>query len=604
MSNENQENNEQLKISDKQRLQEESKQTSENLLVDTRDKIDQKKNINDKTVAQKAVDQLFPNLMIFDFQPEQAPVKVENKSVDKTNGQTEKNSSADAVIGKPNEAIEFKRGDKSCFLILDEEGKLKQFNDPNGDKIVRREDGCYYRESLIYPNGEKLEDFTVDPATRAVKMTYKVPKDENDNTKGNDFARRTIEPSGTEITSYDCKSIDKFDKSEYSLRTTRDGTTKTVDVEKDGKVLQTLKYEKDEKSGFDKLVRFEGPNGVYELTKTGWQKNGESVNSVKADSNGAVKVIENSSAARYLPNGTKVESDTDNPPKLRTINTTDKTEIKVSTNGVETQTNYDELYQPYSAPTGKRYLDSITVTNDKTTNTVTYDQEGNPQSLNGSRLKKVGDTFVNEQGETVALEFKSESGVLISLKSATDAEKYRCGDNPFEHRTLIQEMPENYEKLLKERLDMCSNFNYFANYFGTMYLIYNNTKDGGAWDDKQYGGQYQRWGNVAWGMYASETEMPYSSSVWYNGAVKVWLNTKSKDSTWGNPMDWRPSDWFYDSNKTYGQNPADAELIRIGYEQREKQKEIESKQKAEAANRREREVYQPVRPTFSPHPTF
>jgi hypothetical protein len=130
------------------------------------------------------------------------------------------------------------------------------------------------------------------------------------------------------------------------------------------------------------------------------------------------------------------------------------------------------------------------------------------------------------------------------------------------HRAVVQEMPSNWKQLLAERTEEARNHPYeFFNITDALSFIKEKTEDKGDWDDKQKGGQFQAWGNVAWGVYASEMGFSYDQSIWYNGLAKN-LNGKT-NADWGSPLDILNP---FAGETTYGQNPADAELIKRGYQ--------------------------------------
>ncbi len=605
---------------------EQESKCSKKLLDDSNDSKNQKSSDNNSQ-AQQTVDALFGNLTITDTNSEQ-----ETKNVQRP-------------VGKPYEIISSSIGDNKILLKLDKDGMPAQITDRNGEKFVKRADNQWYRESMLYPNGEKLDRVYVDPATKDISITYNIPKNENQESDGSTLVRRTIKSDGKEVTQYDInpgaeidtkpdtkfdtkfdtKTYTESDTAKFTTITTREGNKKTIEVETDGKTLQTLTFEKDEKTGFDQLVKFVAPdNSVYEKTGKSWSKDGRPVDgTLKADNNGAVKLTynkgyveqnpdkANATAARFLPNGTRIESDTDCPPKMRTIFAKNGTKIEVSTNGVEVNSVVTEDGVPMNVPSGKRFIDSVKVTqSDGTYSKVSYNQSGDPVTLNDSPLQKINNVWVDGAGKPV-LQLQTSDGP-VDLNHAKQAERYRSGDNDLEQRPLIQELPDNYQQLLAARLYESSFYNYSSvldlgnpagpQRLSTLAFIYKKTHDSGEWDDKQQGGQYQRWGNVAWGMYADKCGIPYNDAIWYNGLAKA--GNGKRESEWGSPTDWNPLDNWYDSGKTYGQNPADARLIKFGYEQLEKQMAEEMRIREEQLRANERDLYQPRRQTYSVHPTF
>ncbi|CAN5155806.1 hypothetical protein BH11CYA1_BH11CYA1_07390 [soil metagenome] len=369
-------------------------------------------------------------------------------------------------------------------LTLDANCQPIKFNDRNDDKIEVRADGKWYRTNIINPAGEQLADFKADEQGN-ISITYQMPKDENDASKGKDYVQRQIRPDGSELTSYDTGTDNgKFTTAASSTLSTFEGTTKTMAVmNAKGETVQSLKFNGDD------LVQFIAPDKTrFEATfdnagkVNGWQKFSETnvampfkgdAHSVKANSNGEVIVR-------------------------------------------------DELLK------------------DK------------PEQDNGHKYA----TRFLPDGSKITSSCKSNDGSRVIVDS-TD-----CKIDEEPHRAIVQEMPSNWKELLAERTAEAKDHPYeFLNITDALSFIKEKTQDSGDWDDKQKGGQFQAWGNVAWGVYASEMGFSYDRSIWYNGLAKN-LNGKTNEE-WGSPLDILNP---FASESTYGQNPADAELIKRGYE--------------------------------------
>lgn len=483
-------------------------------------------------------------------------------------------------VGQPNETIEMRSGEKVSRLQLDGNGKPKQFNDQNGDTIVRKEDGKWYRQNVMNRDGELLHDFSVDE-NKNVNITYKVQKDENDAGAGYDYVRKQVRTDGTEQASYKTnikKGEDPdFSKPDVVTLTTREGNTKTITALKpDGQPLQSLKYEG------DNLVAFNAPGGtrfqrVEEGGKQVWKKSEASGEvstfdgTVKSDSNGSVIVRDSSLAGknsdqfarRYLANGTQVNSDDGTPPKIRTVTTAEGLLIQTTNGEGGKQTTF-------RYPTGQEVNikyngGKITQVSGSTANGAIDMslKDGQWVSSDNRAIKDVrieGDQIVIESGD----------GKSQYIDSRAKVNSLEAGETPpfkdSEHRTLVQELPENWEQLLKERTDEAAKHPFFSTKdpisWTSLKWLYDrtNTNDG-DWDDKQKGGQYQQWGNFAWGCYASAMGLDYDNGIWLNGIVKKW-NGASKDE-WGKPWDMDGID--LEKGKAYGQNPADARHIKEGY---------------------------------------
>lgn len=159
-------------------------------------------------------------------------------------------------------------------------------------------------------------------------------------------------------------------------------------------------------------------------------------------------------------------------------------------------------------------------------------------------------------GSKITSSCKSDDG----SRDIVDGSECKLEREP--HRAVVQEMPSNWKQLLAERTEEARNHPYeFFNITDALSFIKEKTEDKGDWDDKQKGGQFQAWGNVAWGVYASEMGFSYDQSIWYNGLAKN-LNGKT-NGEWGSPLDILNP---FAGESTYGQNPADAELIKRGYQ--------------------------------------
>ncbi len=415
----------------------------------------------------------------------------------------------DKPIGKPNEVIEYKSGDKTEKLELDDSGMPKKFTDRSGETIEKDKDGNWIKIGILSPKGEPLENFSVD-AEHNISITYRVAVDENKTDAGNNFVKRVIKPDGTEETSYSTSGDNKVSSPDYQTRLTRDGEYKSLDAIKDGKVIQSAKFKGDD------LVSFAAPDKTkYDLVGSEggkyWQKTSPDgtvtkvAGNVKVDNDGTA-FVENKNETtkefqtqRFLANGTRINSPID--ASSRTITTAE-----------------GEVFKRDSS---------------------------NPKVPTFTKTTADGNVVTITQSE---------------LKNSTEK---------LERRAIRQELPENWQELLKERLSIADN-PLFSQDGPTAAagkgLLYEYTVDGGAWDDKAKGSQFQAWGNVAWGMYAAQMNMPYKDALWWNGAVKTANGKNAGHPEWGSPIDWYTHPHSKE-RQTYGQNPADADLIKVGYEQ-------------------------------------
>jgi hypothetical protein len=452
-------------------------------------------------------------------------------------------------------------------LELDKDGQPAKYKDSLGETYVKR-DGAWYRHGLLSPEGERVEDVKLDKEGN-LNITYKVPEDDANPNSKTDSVTRQIRPDGTESTLY---------PNSKTLTSRESDGTKVVTVlqkeEIEGGVckapLQTVKFAVVDQSKPPQCVYFQdAQNNTYEMDRNTkeWTKKDASGNKdenwqgkVTADSDGCACVFNNNLAGteqaslRYFPDGTVANA---KDSKNRTLTLTDGTTIQNSSgNTLESST------MTAKRPDGS--TTKIDFDRDGNATQVSYTKDGqtqifhrqDPTGINGVPMRSRDAVWFDADGRQVNIDDKTvlsaPNGKQVNLAQMGTPEQFTsAGNNPIEYRPLIQEVPENYESLLQARLKECrdnaGNWN-----------MYKKTHDGGEWDDKQAGGQYQAWGNAAWGMYANEMGYEFANANAAVGMYKI-LSGKSR-------IDWAASD-------TLGQNPADYELTKRGYELRERQRQ-------------------------------
>lgn len=169
----------------------------------------------------------------------------ENRGISKSDldAKVSRNKAEQLPIGEPNTEIIIQKGDRQPeSILLDENGKPKQYTDAMGEKYVKRGDD-WYRYSLVNPDGDKLEHFHVDQQGNIV-ITYKIPKNDARESDGYDFVKRSVLADGSEFTIYDTNSNNKpdFDKPNSVTKTTREGDTKVIQVINGDQPMQTVKF--------------------------------------------------------------------------------------------------------------------------------------------------------------------------------------------------------------------------------------------------------------------------------------------------------------------------------------------------------------------------
>lgn len=472
-----------------------------------------------------------------------------NKGISKSDldARVSQNKEEQLPIGTRSGKIEIQKGDQTETLLLDENGKPKQYTDAMGETYVRRAEG-WYRYSLVSPDGDRLENFHVDHQGN-VDITYKIQKNDAKAEDGYDFVKRQVLADGSEITMYDTDSNNEpdFDKPNSVTKTTREGDAKVIEVMNGDQPVQTVKFKVVDEDEPPQLVYFEDPDkNVYVREGKAWTKNGAAWDGkVTAESDGGALVLNgkpDKTSQRFLPDGTRVDAvDKDH----RTVKLTDGTTIKndISSDGTAVMTTTKpngSVIQVKFNRCGQSYE-------------VAYSQDGQTSVF----TKGADGQWLSSEKQPVSIEDKTKlaapNGEVVYLDADGTPEKFTsAGANVIEHRTFVPEVPENYEKLLQARLTQSKEDPGYLS-------LYSKTKDGGSWDDKQSGGQYQTWGNVAWGMYAEEMGFDHEDANKWVGWYK-YLNSKS------NP-EWKD---------TYGQNPADYKLTKAGYELRQRQKRSNS----------------------------
>ncbi|MGD9681899.1 MAG: hypothetical protein AB7W16_12010, partial [Candidatus Obscuribacterales bacterium] len=411
----------------------------------------------------------------------------------------------------------------------------------NGDTIVREKDGIWIRKNIM---GSEKVDLSVDK-DGSVKITYHVDRNENDPSEGHRDVTRSIRRDGSVVTDYP-----------GGVRTTthRDGDRSTVKVEHKGRETQTLQYKGSQ------LVDFTTSDGTrYHLTgkdgsgKEQWTKTGrdgkvERFNGhIKPDSDGHVKIYNDNArgtdhyVVRHLGDGTTIRSD--ETGKIRITKTADGLTI-------EDRRNEDgTMKRSLTYPDGAGHID------------VAFDKDGKPVSAKG----KIGGREVDyttdpadTSGATRVASIESRKGndsIFITDRDGkvrkvdgkgVESEHQNRRSAPqgrdLESQTLVQEVPPGAEKLLEERGKFLRHMGMPPLYFAALKMIYDLCKDGGAWDFKQMGGQYQKFGNFAYGFYTKALGMSDAWANRYPGWYKVHQGKSNPDwasTHFQNPADYR-----------------------------------------------------------------
>ncbi|CAN5664464.1 hypothetical protein BH10CYA1_BH10CYA1_52020 [soil metagenome] len=538
-------------------------------------------------------------------------------------------------IGKPGEVIETKVGDKSTRLELDENGYAKRFVDVNGDQIQKSEDGTWTRSNIMTPT-EKLASFSVDK-DKNVSITYMVPKDDS-------IPVKDVDPKDTEKVTREIKSngtISTNYPDGRSTLSTPDGDSTKVEVKNGSQTVQTLVYHGNDLIEFDapngvkysRQMNQEEANGPQHWTKPtadgktvdvknlNAEGNPDPTAPVKADDNGSVIVrdsseAQNNYAHRYLNNGVQVYSDRNGSERV--IQTPDGLTLK-ETSSVESKKLNQREYT---------YANGRVVT-------VSFDSSESPISIsdnNGLNLSRqdssqpwhdaAGNTGVSEvvsqksndsirivssDGSTTLIDGRGESSTLKSSDAVpsgknleercvvdqipTDAESKLAKDiektSQWEIQTIKSDDWTSGVPVTKESLKGMTGLYTGLWAFGlhdsiSLGALKEATKDGGEFDIKQKGGQFQKYGNFQWGVYAASMNLPPDVAIKMCGIYK---NSEGKsNSSWGEVSD-------LTANKPgkypYGQNPNDAEAIQEGYKYYKEhfQQAVEEKRKTEAIRR-------------------
>jgi len=450
----------------------------------------------------------------------------------------------DSSISNPdkrNATETFKSGDTKASLEYDEKGQPKRFTDYNGDTIVREKDGTWTRKNIM---GSEKVDLKVDK-DGSVKITYKVDKDENDPSKGHSDVTRSIRRDGSVVTDYP-----------NGVRTTMNGNgdNRIVKVEHNGKVTQTLKYKGDQivdlttSDGANYHLTGKDRNGKEHWTRISSDGKAEKFSGhVKVDRDGHVKIYNENARGtdhyvmRHFGDGTTVQSDE-----------TGKVRITKTANGLTIRDQKSEdgsLKRTMTYPDGRGRLE------------VSFDENGKAVSVKG----KIGDREINyttdpadKSGASKVASIESRKGndsIFVENKDGSvgkidgkavesnhEDRRSAPSGRDLEQQTLVQEVPPGAEKLLEQRGRLLRHMSLPPLYFNALKMMYDLCKDGGAWDFKQMGGQYQKFGNFAYGFYTRALGM---SEVWanrYPGWYKVhqgksrneWASTQFQ-----NPADYR-----------------------------------------------------------------
>lgn len=479
-------------------------------------------------------------------------------------------STIDSEIDKdrPFELVDNSEKPQLKGLELDPNGELKKYTDSLGETYIKH-DGKWHRHGLLSPEGEPVEDVKLDKDGN-LNIIYRVPKDDANPNSEIDLVTKQIRPDGTEKTIYP--------NSQTLTSRESDGTRVVTvlrgeDSETGGckSPLQTVKFAIVDEKKPPQCVYFQDAQyNTYEMDReTGkWTKKDAAGNvdenwkgTVTAESDGCAVVFNDNLADtdrasfRYFPDGTVVNA---KDSKNRTLTLTDGTTIQNSAGNAIAPTLLTT-----TRPDGS--ITRVEFDRDGHPTQVTYTKDGDTKTyhrkerndISGRTIRLKDPVWYDQDGQQVNIDDKTvltaPNGKQVNLAQKDVAGQFTsAGNNPIEYRPLVQEVPENYETLLRTRFEECRNYPGDVN-------MYYKTRDGGDWDDKKVGRQYEAWGNAAWGMYANEMGYEFDQANAKVGLYKIGTG-KSR------------VEWVF--SKTNGQNPHDYELTRRGYELREKQRQL------------------------------
>lgn len=520
-------------------------QTTENLLRDIdnnsllsslqndrQSRQDRQKQQNDALIESGTIS----DLQLFDSSLSKpgSPDTAADKSEDKSGESPEKSASAE----------NFKSGDQKATLEYDEKGQPKRFTDFNGDTIVREKDGSWTRKNIM---GSEKVDLRVDQ-DGSVKITYRVDKNENDASQGQREVTRTIRRDGSVVTDYP-----------GGVRTTmhRDGDKSMVRVEHNGKGTQTLEYKGAQlvhlTTSDGTKYRLTGKDGKEQWTKTGPDGKVDKFSGhIKPDSDGHVKIYNEDArgtdhyVVRHLGDGTTIQSD--ETGKIRITRTADGLTI------VDRRKEDGTMKRSLTYPDGAGHLD------------VSFDRHGRAASVRGkigSRAIDYTTDPADRSGSTRVASIESRKGSDSILITDRDGKVRKVdgkgvesehrdrlsapGGRELESQTLVQEVPPGARRLLEERGKFLRHMGMPPLYFAALKMMFDLCKDGGAWDFKQMGGQYQKFGNFAYGFYTGALGMSDAWANRYPGWYKAHQGKSNRD--WAS---------------TYFQNPADYRTTNAG----------------------------------------
>lgn len=464
-------------------------------------------------------------------------------------------STREELNNKAFKEYNIRSGDRSATLELGEDGTAKKFRDFNGDEFTRDGDKWYRKNVMTGEPGEEV-NFSVNPAG-SLSITYAVARDENDAAAGTKSITRTLHADGHEETYYPEGS---------RTVTSRDGNTRTLTTEFCGKQTSQLKYSGEElvevQAGGCKYVKETVPAGFFSSQRRVWKRYGQDGSvqtiegSVKADSNGAVVIRDDNFkgtdgyATRFLPNGVMIKSD--EVPTTRTTVTPEGTQFQDSMADGKLQKRVYTYPNNGGGITLRFDGDRVTaVTGNAGGKAVDLRCKDNVWSDATGSVNVADVNWDSKKKDVDSISIRLAGGDALVIDGKGKMRTYHASEAVpppvrLEERCLVQEVPPGFENRLADRvmhLKGCSTK------YGAMLDIYTNTKDSGAWDEKQRGGQYQQFGNFIFGAYIGAIGMSEDEANQWVGWYKQ-RNNKSNAS------------W----TTTHGQNPADAAAMHRGLE--------------------------------------
>lgn len=472
--------------------------------------------------------------------------------------------------GKPADLYQSGDKDRSAKLEYDKDGKPVKFTDYNQDVYERGADGSWTRGKPMFDPPQQVK-LNVD-ADGKVTIKYPIEEDKT----GSKAITRTIQKDGSEVTTYEqasSKDIVTTERKRHAdgetLTVKRAGGDQVMQYDKKGdltsvKTSDGRKYERDEKGSWSEIDKDGNRRSLDRTENDGSKRKGM----VRADANGAVTVRDESQpnsdkyAHRFLPNGVVVNSDRSGAS--RTTTTPDGLTIK------------DRAHGPQ--PVGNGGLGSRTFEyRDKDGNvtgqiSILFGKNGRQKitgQINGEELKLQKQPGLEWKGTIAGRNIQN-----VSAENGNDSIKFTAADGKnffidgtgkiregdahqgrkLEERSMVQEMPRDFQKQIEERLkhvdkikdDLAKDRGWTRERleeelqkgfitrdipltYKILKRVFDLAQDGGTFDDKQKGGQYQKWGNFAFGIYAKALGLSEFEALNGTAGYKRYLQGKPQD---------------------------------------------------------------------------